>query len=173
MRVNVVAMVASVRQDSIGEESKRFVEELAAGRARFARGAHLGIGERPAERIAGEQAGPAARVPRSHVEVRLGDAGVARRRAVVGPTPGSLVAQLAREVEVLGPDLRFGRRQLRLIGAQIGQERAPECVPVAQREGGVVVDRERRVGIERGCRCVDVGSAERNLEERGGGAATS
>ena len=65
-----------------------------------------------------------ARVPRPDVEVRLGDRGVAGGGAVVGPGPGVGVAELAREVEVLGPDLRVGRRHLGVRGAQVVEQRA-------------------------------------------------
>ena len=68
---------------------------------------------------------------------------------------------------MLGPDLRLGRRLVGVRSSQVVQQRATERVPVAERERGVVVDGERRVGIERRRGRVHVGRAERHAHECG------
>src|SRR3954451_23101691 len=114
MRVKVVAMRRKPTPAWPGApRSARSAEQLVGGRceeppggdARVAGRAQLRVGACPAEREPGERARLAGRIPRPDVEVRLRDPRVARRGAVVGARPCALVAELEREVEVLGPDL--------------------------------------------------------------------
>lgn len=71
---------------------------------------------------------------------------VAGRGAVVGAEAIVLGAQFDRDVEVLGPEARRRRRvEGGRRGAEVGQDRGGEAVPVAQRPRGRRVDLERLV----------------------------
>src|SRR6266576_1380997 len=109
------------------EVRQRRLVELPPGAARFGSLLQFRVGDRGPERAPREHAGPTRGILRAHIEVRLGDALVARRCAVVGAATRAFLADLAREVEVLGPDLQLGGRNLGMRGAEVVQERGAEC----------------------------------------------
>src|SRR2546425_7466741 len=107
---------------SADEARQRRLVELTPRAARLGGALQFGVRDRRAELAPGEHAGAARLGVRADVEIRLGDALVARRRAVVGAGARAFLADLAPEVEVLGPDLRLGGRKLRMRGAEVGQQ---------------------------------------------------
>ena len=75
---------------------------------------------------------------------------VARRRAVARPYAARLGAELDRDVEVLGPQLRRGGVVLeRCLGAQLLEHPGAEGKPARQRGGGGGVDAGDRLAADR------------------------
>src|SRR4051794_10971051 len=135
IRVNVVAMADRLprrRLRDAEEQRGAVVVEVAAGRTRVERRAQLLVRDRGAEPVHRERAGVAAFVERRDVEIRVAEHAVAGRRAVGCPRTAVAVTQLAREVEVLGPQLRRARRLSGVGVLQLVQQRG--CVVDPRRE---------------------------------------
>jgi hypothetical protein len=100
---------------------------------------------------------------RAHVQVRIGDVVVAGRGAVVDGGGGDA------DVEVLRPQHGGARLVAGYLRGESAQRLRAQLVPLRQQAGGLGVDHQRLVRVQRGSGLVHLGrGAGRNASELGG-----